>query len=221
MKDRYQLVKDEIMHIMKCTPAANYSVSSLHDRLKNKVTRTEIDRAVACLLSRQHITRVKRHTYGLGETKPYDLSEYDEKALPDMTSPAMSNKQRIAEAEKKREQQQQSKSFKHWSGGDKSDTATEHEQAVLRDKALAEAVLPVFAEIFTPIMAGESHITHNDAINYELQQLRLQVNATPKRPAIKDLATKLNTLDQLAQLAGPATARLLEDIKTDLKGIAA
>lgn len=231
MKERYQLVKDEIMHTMHQSPAANYSVSSLHERLKDKVTRTEIERAVACLLSRQHIRRVKRRLYSIAhdpEGKAYDLSNYSQEALLPIHKPAQSNKQRIAEAERKRQEQAgQKKTFQNWAGGDKNKADSEHEERVKKDKELADAVVPLVADILTPIAKStdSNHVDQtkaptSDQVNYALSELRDRLSA-PRATAIKDLPKKINTLEQLALILDPTIGSVLDQIKNDLKGIAA
>lgn len=213
MKQRYQLIKDEIMHTIHASPEAMHSIKGLHEGLKDKVIRTEIERAVACLLARQHIKKMGAHVFGLGNLdgiKPYPLNEYRHDALPVIQSPEKSNKQKIAEAEQRRQQQSGSKAFKTWAGG--SDDANE---AAAPTNVIASAA----KQSSPPPEAGRPGNSESD-INYAIEQLEHRL-VEPPCPQVRDLHIKINVLERLAQIVDPTIGNVLEQIKDDLKGVAA
>jgi hypothetical protein len=207
MKERYQLVKDEIMHTINQSPEAMHSIGGLSERLKDRVTRTEIERAVACLLARQHIKKLGAYVFGLGTGEgitPYPLDNYNPDALPATNKPDQSNKQRIAEAERKRQEQAgQKKTFQNWAGGEKTPADKPAVPAVQTTQPPEQAKPPT-----------------SDQVNYALSELRDRLSA-PRATAITDLPKKINTLEQLALILDPTIGSVLDQIKNDLKGIAA
>jgi hypothetical protein len=218
MTQRYQLIKDEIMHTMMRTPAASYSITGLHERLAHKMTRTEIDRAVACLLSRQHIKRTARHTYSVGDdgsTKPYDLSGYKHGVLPDIQQPPQSNRQKIAEAEEKRRQQSAGKkTMQDWHNGSKPAVKSPAPPATVP----AEPVIASTAKQSSP--DSQKQTPSQKDIDYAIEQLQNRL-IEPTGKTIQDLPLKLSVLEKLSQIVDPTIGSVLEQIKTDLQGEAA
>lgn len=201
MKDRYQRVKDEIMYLINLSPEAMHSIGGMHERLKDKVTRTEIERAVACLLARQHIKKLGAYVFGFGtgeDIKPYDLTDHDPNALPVIEQPDKSNKQKIAEAEQRRQQSAGKKTLQDWSTGNNK----QEKQTVKAED--------------TPKPPSEEASN----INYALDQLRDRLSQT-RVTTVQDLPKKINTLEQLALILDPTIGKVLDQIKNDLKGLAA
>lgn len=227
MKQRYQLIKDEIMYLISLSPEAMHSIGGLHDRLKDKVTRVEIDRAVACLLSRQHIKKLGAYVFGLGTgdgITPYPLDDYQADALTASNQPAASNKHKIAAAEQKRQQQiGNKKTLQAGSGGEKAiQDAPQPEIAGIKETAPnipapeEKAAQAKPAEYEAPAFVVNFPAVRQANINQKLEQLRDRLGARH----IQDMPIKINVLEQLADAIGdPDIANVLTQIKHDLKGV--
>lgn len=232
MNQRYQQVKDELMYIISLSPQAMHSASGMHDRLKDKVTRTEIERGVACLLSRQHIKKLGAHVFGIGTgegIKPYSLENHDPDALKSVDKPQTSNKDKIRHGEQKLAAGSKKKSLKDWAGGEKQ---KKQANTLEKDEALAKAVPG--AKIRAPYQLNSTTLDENGKpekhpslepnkdsdINYALLQLEKRL-VTPPCPQVHDLHIKVNVLDSISRMVDPTLGGVLEEIIRDLKGEAA
>lgn len=215
MKQRNQLIKDEIMFLIGVSPEAMHSVGGLHDRLKDRVERREIERAVACLLGRQHIKKLGKYVFGLGTNEgitPYELKGYQPNALPLMVKTEKSPKQQIAEAENKRKQQSNGKkTMQEWSRPAANPTSQAAPQSVnaspQADKK--ETTQKTGTDVATPSQTASE-------VNYALAELEKRLTS-PAQPKVQDLHTKINVLERLSLMVDPTISTVLDQIKQDLQ----
>ena len=218
MKTRYELIKDEIMYIISLSPEAMHSIGGMHERLKDKVLRTEIERSVACLLARQHIKKLGAYVFGLGTKegiKPYPLDDYNPGALQAADKPQTSNKQKIADAEKKRrEQSAGKKTMQDWHNGSKPAVKPPAPPEQTRKEPVVEST-----EKQSCPEPKTGQLKEKDIV-YALEQLQHRL-VDPPCPQVRDLHIKVSVLEKLARIVDPTIGSVLDQIKDDLKGEAA
>lgn len=184
MDKRIHQIKQEIIASINASPEALHSVGGLTDRFDGKITRPEIERAVACLLAGQHIKKLGAHVFGFGnggDIKPFDMTGYDPLALkpPVVTKPA------------------QKKTMQQWSGGDKNVANTPPKPAAVKPTLPASKADTVQSDIVS--LANKLKQTHITIVDLELKLQVLTKLSTLLDNSIGDVLAEIKTdLEEIA-----------------------
>lgn len=164
--ERRQLIKLEIMSIINASPEAMHSIGGLFDRLRDKVTHQEVERAITCLLANNHIKKLGAHVFGFGngeQIKPFNMDKYDPFALD---KPTAQPQFEVPPKRGPKPKPQQKKTMQEWSGGTKQPepekpAATESEQPAKIDNSFLNS----FQQVILPLTSLV------DEANDRLQQI--------------------------------------------------